>query len=131
MKLLKPILIVSSTFLISGCCTCFPQTHTYDKDIVFVQGKPYLIPHGAEFTNIPVSSEITVKDYRLAGEECHKGYITWTSPKAAKELKETYRVNGADSFSYAYQKAIRDRKMGCSKPLSHSEYEYYKAQYSL
>jgi len=38
MKLLKPLLIGASTLLFAGCCTCFPQSHTYDKDIVFVKG---------------------------------------------------------------------------------------------
>ena len=129
MKLLKPLLLGTSTLLFTGCCTCFPQPTTSDKNIVFVQGKPYLVPHGAEFSNVPVTSDITVKDYRLAGQDCKKGYITWTSPEAAVELKETYRNDGADSFSYAYQKAIRDRRMGCSRPLSDSEYQYYKTQY--
>jgi len=131
MNLLKPLLIGTSTLFLTACCTCFPHSHTYDKDIVFVQNKPYLIPHGAEFTNIPVTNDITVKDYLLAGVDCKKGYITWNSPKVVRELKEIYRIDGADSFSYAYQMAIRDRKMGCSKPLSHSEYEYYRAQYGL
>ncbi|BAF71780.1 hypothetical protein [Sulfurovum sp. NBC37-1] len=128
MKLLKPLLIGTSGLLFTGCCTCFPQP-SYDKNIVFVQGKPYLVPHGAEFSNVPVKNDVTVKDYRQAREDCKKGYITWTSPKAAIELKETYRTKGADAFSYAYQNAIRDHKMGCSKPLSNSEYEYYKTQY--
>ena len=128
MKLLKPLLIGASTLLFTGCCTCFPQP-TYDKNIVFVQGKPYLVPHGAQFSNVPVTSNITVNDFQRTGTDCKKGYITWVSPQAAIELKENYRVNGADSFSYAYENAIRDHKMGCSRPLSNSEYEYYKTQY--
>lgn len=130
MKLLKPLFLTASSLLFAGCCTCFPQQQ-YDKNIVFVQGKPYLVPYGTKFSNVPVSSDITVKDYRLAGTECRKGYITWTSPEVDKELKEVYRNNGADAFSYAYQMAIRDHRMGCSRPLSDSEYRYYKTQYGL
>jgi len=128
MKLLKSLLICTSTLLFTGCCTCSPQP-IYDKNIVFVQGKPYLVPHGAQFSNVPVTSNITVKDFQRAGEDCTKGYITWVSPKAAIEIKETYRDDGADAFSYAYENAIREHKMGCSRPLSNSEYEYYKIQY--
>ena len=128
MKFLKPLLIGTSLLLFTGCCTCFPQP-AYDKNIVFVQGKPYLVPHGADFSNIPVRSDITVKDFQRAGVDCKKGYITWVSPKAAKELKESYRTDGAASFSYAYENAIREHKMGCAKPLSNSEYQYHKAQY--
>jgi len=130
MKLLKPLLVATSALLFTGCCTCFPQP-THEKNIVFVQGKPYLVPHGAQFSNTPVVSNVTVRDFQRAGKECKKGYITWVSPKSAIELKKTYRVNGADAFSYAYENAIREHKMGCSRPLSNSEYEYYKAQYGL
>lgn len=128
MKLLKPLLFGTSALLFAGCYTCFPQP-SYDKNIVFVQSKPYLVPHGTEFSNVPVTNDVTVKDYRLAGVDCKKGYITWNSPEADDELKEIYRVKGADAFSYAYQKAIRGRRMGCSRPLSNSEYQDYKAQY--
>ncbi|AKF25262.1 hypothetical protein YH65_07560 [Sulfurovum lithotrophicum] len=125
MKLLSPLFIGTSILLFTGCST-FTAQSIYNKNIVFVQGKPYLVPHGAEFSNAPVKSDVTVKDYRQAGVDCQKGYITWTSPKTAVELKKTYRTDGADAFSYAYQSAIRDRKMGCARPLSNSEYEYYK-----
>jgi len=131
MNLLKPFLITATTFLFTGCCTCFPQPGTHEREIVFVNSTPYLIPHGAQFTNNTVKSDITVRDYRRNGAACQKGDITWTSPKAAIELKETYRMDGADAFSYAYQQAIRDHKMGCAKPLSQSEYAYYKSQYGL
>ena len=130
MKLLKPLLLGTSTLLFTGCCTCFPQP-SYDKNIVFVKNKPYLVPYGTEFSNVPVTSSVTVKDYRHAGVECKKGYITWNSPEVDDELKEVYRKDGADSFTYAYQKAIRDHRMGCTKPLTQSEYQYYKAQYGL
>lgn len=132
MKLLKPLLIGASTLLFAGCCTCFPQSHTYDKDIVFVKGNPYLIPRGALFNTTPVTEDLTVKDHRMYGKShCRKGDITWVSPKTAKELKETYRIDGADAFSYAYGEAIRTRRMGCARPLTQSEYAYYKAEYGL
>jgi len=132
MKLLKPLLIGASTLLFAGCCTCFPQHQTYDKDIIFVKGKPYLIPHGALFNTTPIKEDVTVKDYRMYGRShCKKGYITWVSPKTALELKETYRIDGADAFSYAYGEAIRTRRMGCVKPLTQSEYAYYKEEYGL
>jgi len=130
MKLLSPLFISTSFLLFTGCST-FTARSIHNKNIVFVQGKPYMVPHGAQFSNTPVISDVTVKDYRQAGKDCKKGYITWTSPKAATELKETYRTKGADAFSYAYENAIREHKMGCSRPLSNSEYKYYKAQYGL
>lgn len=132
MKLLKLLLISASTLLFTGCCTCFPQSNTYDKDIVFVKGKPYLVPRGALFNTIPISEDVTIKDYNLYGKShCKKGDLTWVSPKTAKELKETYRIDGADAFSYAYGEAIRTRRMGCAHALSQSEYEYYKTKYGL
>jgi len=132
MKLLKPLLIGASTLLFTGCCTCFPQPQTHDENIVFVKGKPYLIPHGALFNTTPVKENVTVNDYNINGKsQCKKGDVTWVSPKTAKELKETYRIDGADAFSYAYGEAIRTRRMGCAKPLSKSEYEYYKTEYGL
>ena len=133
MKLLKPLLIGTSTLLLSGCCTCFPQAHTtYDKNIVFVKGKPYLIPHGALFNTTPIKEDLTVKDHITYGKSpCKKGDVTWISPKTAEELKETYRIDGADAFSYAYGEAIRTRRMGCAKALSKSEYAYYQETYGL
>jgi len=129
MKLLKPLLITTSILIVSGCSNFFPQPQTSEKDMVFVKGKPYLIPHGALFNTTPINEKVTVNDYRKYGHSyCKKGDITWVSPKTSQELKETYRVGGADAFSYAYGEAIRSRKMGCARPLSQSEYAYYKGQ---
>jgi len=132
MKLLKPLLITVSALFFTGCSTFFPQHYTYDKNIVFVKGKPYLVPHGALFNTTPIAEDVTVNDYRRYGKSyCKKGDLIWISPKTVKELKEIYRVDGADAFSYAYGEAIRSRRMGCVQPLTQSEYEYYKAEYGL
>jgi len=132
MKLLKPLLIATSTLLFTGCCNCFPTPYTYSKNIVFVKGKPYLIPHGALFNTTPIKEDVTINDYIKYGKSyCKKGYVTWVSPKTDEELKAIYRVDGADAFSYAYGEAIRTRRMGCAKPLSESEYTYYKNEYGL
>jgi hypothetical protein len=132
MTLLKSLLIGASALFFAGCSTYFPQHKTYDKDIVFIKGKPYLIPHGALFNTTPINEDVTVNDHHIYGKtDCRKGDVTWVSPKTAKELKETYRIDGADAFSYAYGEAIRTRRMGCARPLTQSEYDYYKTEYGL
>jgi len=130
MKLLTPLLMVTSTLLFTGCCSCFPTPHTHNKNIVFVKGKPYLIPHGALFNTTPIAEEVTINDHLMYGKSpCKKGDVTWVSPKTADELKAIYRVDGADAFSYAYGEAIRTRRMGCARPLTQSEYTSYKNEY--
>jgi len=132
MKLLKPFLIGIFMLLSSGCSTLFPKHYTYDKNIVFVKGKPYLVPHGALFNTTLIKDELTAKDYRTYGHSpCRKGDLTWVSPKTAEELKEMYRTDGADAFSYAYGEAIRTKRMGCARALTQSEYEYYKTKYGF
>jgi len=132
MTLLKSFLITVPVLLFTGCTDCFPPTYTSDKSIVFVKGTPYLVPHGALFNTTPIAEDVTVNDYHIYGKiPCKKGDLIWISPKIATALKETYRVNGADAFSYAYGEAIRTHHMGCARALSQSEYAYYQTKYGL
>jgi len=132
MNLFNTSLITLFALFLTGCSDAFPLHHGYTKEIVFVKGKPYLIPHGTLFNTTPIKEEVTVNDYRTYGHTpCQKGDITWISPKTAKALKETYRINGADAFSYAYGEAIRTKKTGCARPLSQREYDYYHTTYGL
>jgi len=126
-------MFTASTLLFTGCSTCcFPSPHTYDKEIVFVKGAPYLIPYGTLFNTTPVSEEITRNDYRKYGHtSCENGDLLWVYPDTAKSLKKTYRTDGADAFSYAYGEAIRTGYMGCAKKLTQHEYDYYHTHYGL
>jgi hypothetical protein len=132
MTLLKSFLILLSILLLTGCSDCFPPNNTSKKSIVFVKGTPYLIPYGALFNTIPIAEDVTVKDYRVYSKlPCKKGDLTWISPSTADTLKEIYRTDGADAFSYAYGEAIRTHHMGCARALSQSEYAYYQTHYGL
>jgi len=131
MYIFKPALL-ASTLLLAGCTTFFPPLHTHNRSIVFMKGTPYLVPYGALFNTTPVKEKITLDDYRRYGNSsCKKGDLLWVSPKTAATLKEIYRTDGADAFSYAYGEAIRTRRMGCAKALSQEEYHYYQTHNGL
>ena len=106
MKTLRKVLTgVIFTVLISGCAGTQPTFNPNNKLIVFVQGKPYLIPYGVAYKKL---QNLTKQTMREMG--CKNGDVLWEK----KEIANTVTLGVAMPNGLA----------GCSKPLTNKEYQY-------
>lgn len=126
----KLISMCVAIILLVGCAN--PSFNPNNKQIVFVEGKPFRIPYGAahtgkRFTNT-VESREKMTSYKREGLICNIGDLLWIENYTGKNGVEIYKTKGKLS-GYAYiGKASREGKSGCVRPISNQEYSFYRSK---
>ncbi|MEY3091062.1 MAG: hypothetical protein RL113_1378 [Pseudomonadota bacterium] len=121
-----------ASMVLSGCVN--PEFDPYDQGVVFVEGKPYLIPHHSAYR--------LIRDTR--GVVCKAGEVRWienntvrTSTEHQKQM--TIDINQKysnvteegtaelwESMRSYERQLMRNGLVGCVAPMSKSEYAYYR-----
>ncbi|MEY3002220.1 MAG: hypothetical protein RLZZ428_595 [Pseudomonadota bacterium] len=121
--------------VLSGCVK--PEFDPYNQGIVFIEGKPYLIPYDSAYR--------LINDTK--GVICNLGEVRWIEPNTVRTSSEyqkevTLRIGNkygnvtteqSDAeLSEALKSYERDLMtkglVGCVAPMSNREYEYYRDQ---
>ena len=124
MKILTKALIgIGIAVLLSGCAGTQPAFSPGNKGIVFINGKPYLVPYGSKYVQ---ANDIFLKS---GGNKigCKRNSALWIEGNFFNELTQMKKSNINDKASF-YLLAARSGKMGCVPPLSDKEYQYYLNQ---
>ncbi len=126
----KLISMGAAIILLAGCAN--PSFNPNNKQIVFVEGKPFRIPYGAShtgkrFTNT-VESREKMTSYKREGLICNIGDLLWIENYTAKTGVKIYKSEGKLSGYTYIGKASREGKSGCVRPISNQEYSFYRSK---
>lgn len=126
----KLISLSVGILLLVGCTS--PSFNPNNKQIVFVEGKPFRIPHGANhtgkmFTNTAESRE-KMTSYKQEGLICNIGDLLWIENYIAKTGVEIYKTEGKLSGYTYIGKASKEGKSGCVQSISNQEYSFYRSK---
>lgn len=126
----KLISISVATILLAGCAN--PSFNPNNKQIVFVEGKPFRIPYGASHTGKRFSNTVESREkmiaYKREGLICNMGDLLWIENYTGKAGVKIYKTDGKlAGFSYI-GKASREGKSGCVRPISNQEYNFYRSK---
>ncbi len=131
MRKLRIITTISfSVVLFMGCTN--PSFNPNVKKVVFVDGKPFRVPVGANNISHAYTSSSTDKEkllvYKKNGLICRIGDILWIENYTAKEGVKTYKKSGKIAgFAYIAQ-AAKQGKAGCTRSISNQEYSFYRGK---
>lgn len=118
--------------LLVGCAQ--PQFNPNDKRIVMVEGKAFRVPkHGIIYNNMAYSKNRKmdvelIKLNRKLGLNCNYGDLNWMTKEVSDTYSKAYRANDMKMVESIKIEAIRSGKIGCVRPLSNQEYDFYRGQ---
>lgn len=122
MKLIN-VLWLGGVLLFSGCGQSQPSFNPNNKNIVFVEGRPYLVPANTKYTLKSIRNQSEIKEKQRYGVYCRKGDIVWGSYAFFNALAK----NRAAKNSLLHE-AAHSGHMGCANPLSSQQYQYVLQQ---
>ncbi len=109
--------------IFTGCTQ--PSFNPNSKKIVFVEGKPYYIPHNTKNMEKSLSTK-NAKEANEVGGKCKKGDVMWVA-YAAKSLINKPNLTPEETKA-TYIKINQAGLTGCASPLSKQEYQYRLSQ---
>lgn len=124
----KLLTISAGIILLVGCAN--PSFNPNSKKIVFVEGKPFRIPYGANhtgyrYTNSAKDKEI-ILSYKKEGLICKRGDLLWIEKYTGNKGLKIYKSEGKLAGYAFIGKASRKGKSGCVRPISDQEYSFYR-----
>ncbi len=128
MKTVIKIAITVVTLFFVGCAQPKPNFNPNNKMIVFVEGKPFGIPAGADYSRGLISDKSLKLFQGMGASYCQKGDITWEANGVVKDIEAAMKKNNKSEGKAIYRKAISEGKVGCTSPLSNQEYNYYRGK---
>ncbi len=130
MKKLRIVITISASILFTGCAN--PSFNPNVKKVVFVDGKPFRVPVGANNIRHAYTSSSTDKEklsvYKKNGLICRIGDILWIENYTAKEGTKIYKKSGKIAGFTYIAKAAKQGKSGCTRPISNQEYNFYRGK---
>ena len=128
MNIIFKISLISGTALLFiGCGQ--PEFNPNSQSIAFIKGKPYRIPHGANYNDSRLigADKKFGKELRSIGIPCQDNYALWQTPEFNKKWNSHLNAGRAELHSI-FKQGFAERKVGCSRPLSKQEYQYYRGK---
>ncbi len=130
MNITKLAALAVAAIIIIGCSTPPPHTAQLNpnKGIVFVDGKPYLIPYGSDIVGGDIDGEdIAELKRRKVHHNCRRGDRMWMEAQFRQTHMNYYKSHklGKKEVYDMLQTGLLAQRMGCSSALSTTEYDYY------
>ena len=129
-SIFKIFLNISLLIFLNGCVSSHVPFNANNKSIVFLEGKPFAIPYGANFlTHTVKKSKSEIINGYADYMGCKPGSLSWISTDFLKKL-DSKKVNALPTEQkYTFWQRVKNiGQAGCAYPLSKEEYYFYLNQ---
>ncbi len=145
-SIVKLLGIGTAVLIITSCANKQVQFNPSNKEVVMENGRSYIVPRGT--TNYPIHTKGDIEVAGTLGLDrfgCRKEYMVWFAPNAhqylqrktseikpvikrlrnSNKLTKKTALQAVQPLRVVTTNFFRNRKMGCSRPLSQQQINTY------